>query len=68
VETALPWRQRLRRSSRQWYVVKACGERCGQWWWTLAWGRTWTTADPTKHDQQGWQHECWCTWWWWWRW
>jgi hypothetical protein len=29
VETALPWRQRLHRSSRQWYVVKACRERCG---------------------------------------
>jgi hypothetical protein len=29
VETALPWRQRLRRSSRPWYVVKACRERCG---------------------------------------
>jgi hypothetical protein len=29
VETALPWRQRLHRSSQQWYVVKACRERCG---------------------------------------
>ncbi len=72
VKTALPGAQAVGPAATQEQPAVVCGQSLSralrQWWWTSAWGRTWTTADPTKHDQQGWQHECWCRWWWWWWW